>query len=197
MKDQLWDGLGEFKKFGSFSRPYPSKIRRFFAPDDDVHGAMMSILHSVQRSLEVAMFAWDDDEVNTVVLNLAANSSVTVKVALDSRQATGPHEQALLQAWPKDVVGADLAVGESRMHAISHLKLFVVDGLYTIGGSTNLSRSAIFSQNNELVIVRDPTYAAETRAKIDLVFSEMLQQANVLHAPSQPVSGTPSPAQGA
>lgn len=177
MADALWDSLGGFKKFGGgFSSDYPFSVRRFFAPDDDVHGALMAVLSSATLSIAGSMYGYDDDEVNTLLLKHAHDPNLPVQLALDKSQAGGVHERTLLAEWPHDVIGNNLVIGQSRDHAINHLKLFVIDGLYTIGGSTNLSTSGESKQNNELIVVRDPTYAAESRAKIDLCHDEMRRQ---------------------
>ena len=151
-------------------------MRRFFAPDDNVHGALMAVLSSARLSIAGSMYGYDDDEVNQLLLKHANNPNLPVQLALDKTQAGGAHEKALIAEWPKDIIGNRILIGQSRKHAINHLKLFVIDGLYTIGGSTNLSVGGEGAQNNELIVVRDPTYAAESRAKIDLCHSEMEKQ---------------------
>lgn len=174
--DALWQSLDRHKRAWPFQAGYPITVRRFFAPDDDVHGALMDVLGSAHMSVAAAMYGYDDDDVNALLLKHAHDPALPVQLALDKSQAGGVHERVLVAEWPHDVIGNNLVIGTSRLHAISHLKLIVVDGLYTIGGSTNLSTSGESRQNNELIIVRDPVYAAESRAKIDLVHSEMTHQ---------------------
>lgn len=173
----VWDDLASFKKLGSFADPYPQNVRRLFAPDDDVHGAMVALVKSARVSLACAMYGWDDDELDELFRDAWQTEKLPVRIALDKSQSGGVHERTILAKWPTDVIGNEIVIGQSRKHAISHLKLCVVDGLYTIQGSTNWSLSGEQKQNNECSIVRDPTFAAESRAKIDLTFSEMLKQA--------------------
>lgn len=171
-----WMDLGQYKKFGSFGIGYPATVRRFFAPDDDVHSALMAVLESAHLSVAAAMYGYDDDDVNSLLLKHAHDVTMPVQLALDSTQAGGVAERKLIAMWPHDVIGNNLVIGQSRKHAINHLKLFVLDGIYTIGGSTNLSTSGEGAQNNELIIVKDAVYAAESRAKIDLCHDEMRRQ---------------------
>lgn len=173
-----WAGLGQYKRVGVFGDTYPSLMRRFFAPGDDVHGVLMAVLSSARLSVAGSMYGYDDDEVNALLLKHAHDPLLPVQLALDKSQAGGVHEKALVAEWPHDVIGNSLVIGQSVKHAINHLKLFVIDGVYTIGGSTNLSTGGEASQNNELIVVMDPTYAAESRAKIDLCISEMRHQMN-------------------
>ena len=63
------------------------------------------------------------------------------------------------------------------MHdAISHLKIVIVDGVYTVKGSTNWSLSGEQQQDNELTLSRNAVIAAETRAILDLNHDFMLKQ---------------------
>jgi len=170
-----WDSLDNFKKAG-FLSGYPTNLKRFFAPEDDVHGALAAVVKSAKLSIACAMFGWDDDEIDELFREALINEGLPVQVALDKTQAAGKHEREILAKWPVHIIGNNVVIGQSSKHAISHLKLFVIDGIYTVGGSTNLSDSGEKKQNNELIVFRDPVYAAETRAKIDLVHDEMARQ---------------------
>ena len=91
------------------------------------------------------------------------------------------------------------------MHnAISHLKIVIVDGVYTVKGSTNWSLSGEQQQDNELSLNRNAVIAAETRAILDLNHDFMLKQMvgsglNVAKflAPTTPGSTPPLPPQPA
>jgi phosphatidylserine/phosphatidylglycerophosphate/cardiolipin synthase-like enzyme len=61
-------------------------------------------------------------------------------------------------------------------NAISHLKIVIVDGVYTVKGSTNWSLSGEQQQDNELTLSRNAVVAAETRAILDLNHDFMLKQ---------------------
>jgi phosphatidylserine/phosphatidylglycerophosphate/cardiolipin synthase-like enzyme len=60
--------------------------------------------------------------------------------------------------------------------AISHLKVLIVDGVYTVTGSTNWSISGETEQDNQLTLSRNAVIAAETRAVLDLNHDFMLKQ---------------------
>jgi len=171
--------LDQFKKFGSFGPSYPPMVRRFFSPDDDVHGALMMAISNPQLSVFSAMFGYDDEEVNNKFLEFASNPKIPFVLCLDKTQAAGVHEKKLIALFPTADLGNSLVIGKSRVHSqISHTKLIVIDGIITIGGSTNLSVSGENQQNNEMIIIIDSTYAAETIAKIMLIHSEMQGQMN-------------------
>lgn len=96
-------------------------------------------------------------------------------MSLDSSQAAGVHEKVLVAPWAS-AMGTSVAVGRSVKHAISHLKVAVVDGLYVVGGSTNWSLGGATAQDNELVVQRSPLVAARYSAILDVNHSEMLKQ---------------------
>jgi phosphatidylserine/phosphatidylglycerophosphate/cardiolipin synthase-like enzyme len=122
------------------------------------------------------MFGYDDDELDSIIRRKLSNEHVYVQMSLDSRQAAGKHEKRLLERWHNDGFGNSIAIGQSEKHAISHLKIVIVDGIYTVKGSTNWSLSGETEQDNELTLSRNPVIAAETRAVLDLNHDVMLKQ---------------------
>ena len=172
-----WDGLGKYKAEGSFLDGYPDDQRTFFAPRDDVHGLLVALLDSAQHSIVVNMFGYDDDQLNSIIQAKLADEKVYVQMSLDRSQASGVHEKQILARWGNDAFGNSIAIGTSSRHnAISHLKIVIVDGVYTVKGSTNWSLSGEQDQDNELTLSRNAVIAAETRAILDLNHDFMLKQ---------------------
>jgi phosphatidylserine/phosphatidylglycerophosphate/cardiolipin synthase-like enzyme len=56
------------------------------------------------------------------------------------------------------------------------MKIVIIDGVYTVRGSTNWSLSGEQDQDNELTIHNNAVIAAETRAELDRNHDEMLKQ---------------------
>ena len=178
MSDAVWDGLDKFKRSDNgFGSDWPANVKRFWSPDDDVHGALKYLIASATKTLDVAMYGYDDDELDSLFRAAWESDRVAVRLCLDRSQAGGVHEKQLLKAWPTGTGNLPFVIGESRLHAISHLKLCVVDGLYTIEGSTNWSTSGEQKQNNECSIIRDPVVAHDSIWKIALTYAEMTAQA--------------------
>ncbi len=173
----VWDELGKFKAEGRFLDGYPADERTFFAPRDDVHGLLVALLASSQHSIVVNMFGYDDDELNKIIQGKLADEKVFVQMSLDRSQAGGVHEKQILAQWCSDAFGNSIAIGTSSVrNAISHLKIVIVDGVYTVKGSTNWSLSGEQQQDNELSLSRNAVIAAETRAILDLNHDFMLKQ---------------------
>jgi phosphatidylserine/phosphatidylglycerophosphate/cardiolipin synthase-like enzyme len=144
----VWDNLGQYKAEKCFLDGYPDDQRTFFSPRDDIHGMLVALLGSAQHSIVVNMFGYDDDELKKI-----------------------------LASWNNNAFGNSIAIGTSSVHnAISHLKIVIVDGVYTVKGSTNWSLSGEEQQDNELSLSRNAVVAAETRAILDLNHDFMLKQ---------------------
>lgn len=164
------DDLDRFKAAPGFSDAYKAlPLRSFYAPVDDVHGALKAVLGSVTTSLTMSMFGFDDDELADMLHALMANPAVAVKLVLDKSQSRGVHERAILarEHYPNTMV----AIGNSEDHAIIHLKEAVVDGRFRISGSTNLSASGEGKQDNELTVLDSTDAAAEAEQRIAAIFA--------------------------
>ena len=172
-----WDDLGQYKAEGRFLDGYPDDQRTFFAPRDNVHGLLVTLLDNAQHSIVVNMFGYDDDELNKIIQGKLADEKIYVQMSLDRSQASGVHEKQILASWNNNAFGNSIAIGTSSVHnAISHLKIVIVDGVYTVKGSTNWSLSGEQQQDNELTLSRNAVVAAETRAILDLNHDFMLKQ---------------------
>jgi phosphatidylserine/phosphatidylglycerophosphate/cardiolipin synthase-like enzyme len=159
---------------------------------DDVHGALTDVLQSTSKSLVIAMYGYDDDQLNQVIQQQLNSATVYVQMSLDSSQASGVHEKDLLAnlgKWENQKVGNSIAIGRSEKGAIMHMKLVIVDGLDVITGSTNWSTSGETQQDNQLTVIRDPLVAAEARARLDVIHDSMLKQMAAATQPAAAVTG--------
>jgi len=153
---------------------WPEDRRTLYAPVDDVHGALVHVIRSARRSLVLAMYGLDDEELADAIREKLEDEHVYVQLTLDSSQAGGVHERALLarEDYPASVV----AVGRSERGAIMHLKELVVDGTIVVTGSTNWSASGESQQDNQLTVEISPAAAAVATARIGAIHAHMLAQ---------------------
>ena len=174
--------LDEFKETPAPVILAPMNIRTLYAPVDRVHDALKALLQSATKSLVITMYGYDDADLNATIQAQLANEHIYVQLSLDSTQAAGQTEKAILATWGADQIGTSVAIGRSEKGSIMHLKMVIVDGLDVVTGSTNWSADGENKQDNALVVIRDPYVAAEARARLDIIHSEMLKQM-ARHAP--------------
>lgn len=173
----VWDDLAQYKAEKRFLDGYPPDQRSFFSPRDDIHPMLASLLGSAQHSLVLNMYGYDDPELDELIRGKLDSKHVYVQMSLDKSQAGGVHEKVLLAKWSNDAFGNSIAIGTSEVHhAISHLKVLIVDGVYTVTGSTNWSISGESEQDNQLTLSRNAVVASELRAVLDLNHDWMLKQ---------------------
>ena len=180
-KPFAFEDLASYKK-GAALPGYPPNIITLFSPEDDVHGALLALVASATRSLVLNMFTYTDADLDAAIHEKLADEKVYVQMSLDKDQSAVKNEQGLLKGWA-GAVGNSIAIGNSAKGAYSHLKLLVVDGIYTVDGSTNWTASAETKQDNSVRVFKDPVIAAESRAILDLNHSSMLKQMGGKGAP--------------
>lgn len=149
-------------------------LRSLYSPIDDVHGALKAVIGSAQHSIVVSMFGYDDDELAALLDKALKDPAMYVQITLDSSQASGVHEKAILTKYAHEMTGNSVAIGRSEKGAIVHRKMVIVDGLWWIGGSTNWSTSGESQQDNELTIIRDALHCTKARTVLDIAHDHIL-----------------------
>lgn len=177
LADVPFEELGRFKQAQSFPHGYSTEYLTFYAPrDTGVHEVLLWAILQARSSIAINMYGFTDPQVVALLQHHAESPHMVVTLSLDSTQAGGKSEKALLERLRNDLPGNSIAVGRSERGDISHDKLMVIDGLFLVTGSTNWSFGGEEKQDNQLTISRDPVACAEARAVIDIDHDLMLKQ---------------------
>lgn len=157
---------------------WPADQIHLFSPEDGegIHALLVDLVQSAQHSLVLNLYGYDDRDIDAALRAKAGSPDIYFQASLDKTQAAGKSEAELLALWPHDAMGTSIAIGTSSKHAISHLKVLIVDGLYVVTGSTNWSLGGETKQDNQLVVHRSAVVAAAYRTKLDIDHDFMLAQ---------------------
>lgn len=154
---------------------YPPNMRTYWSPQDNVHSVLKSLVRSCTQSFVLAMYGYDDDELAAQVDGLLTKPAVFCQITLDSSQAGGTHEAALLAKYRNEMSGNSVAIGRSEKGAIMHRKVMIIDGVWRVSGSTNWSAAGESTQDNELTVVQDAVACAEARRILDIEHDHALK----------------------
>lgn len=184
--------LASYTKEKAFAANASKDFHLFYVGRDDVHNVLKHIISGVRTSFYINMFGFDDDELNSIIMEKVMDPSITVLITLDKSQAGGVHEKKLLDADRKQSLASfnsHFVIGQSATHQISHTKGFVADGKIAGEGSTNWSSSGegtfvvigqaggvgYKAQNNTQSVITDPDTVVRFTAQ--LIAEHMTAQA--------------------
>jgi len=81
-------------KAAPFPPAYPDTTRTFYSPVDQVHQALKDLLTSADKTIIVAMYGYDDPELNAALQSSLNDENIYVQMSLDSSQAAGKAESS-------------------------------------------------------------------------------------------------------
>lgn len=180
----ILEDLAPFTREGVFAPESSPDFRLFYAGRDDLHGILKYLWSRVTLSAYFNLFGYDDEELNQLVMNVAADPHAVLVATLDKSQAGGVHERKILASdIAADPIGfaAHFAIGQSATHQISHTKGGVLDGRVGFEGSTNWSAAGegtftpgstgpggpgLKAQNNTLAVFTDPSACSRFTAEL-------------------------------
>lgn len=169
-------------KAQALSALYPTNVRTFYSPVDQVHKVELALIASATTSLTVAMYGFDDQDVADLIKTKMTNPGINVQLTLDKIEAGGAHERDLLAQ--ENYPNSSVAIGSSEHGRIMHMKLIVVDGVVRMSGSTNLSTAGESLQDNELTVICDQVIAAEAEQRCNEIHAHMLSTAGTRGFPN-------------
>ncbi len=143
------------------------RIATYFAPEDDVLGAVTALVGSAQNSIRFMTFSYTLEPLGDAMLNRAA-AGVDIQGIFER---TGS-ETIYSRMTPLFCAGVPVRQDGNRY--ILHHKVIVIDRSIVIIGSFNFSNNAATSNDENLLIVQDANLAAQYLAEFDRRWAEAL-----------------------
>ena len=168
------EDLDKFKRFG-LDAGYQTNVRRFYSPWDDEHPVIMACLNEVRTSYVSSDYGFTDEEAAAKIDTFLLDPTIYCQLTLDSSQDAGPTQVKVLQKLHHDATGNSVATGRSEKGEIIHRKMRIINGVWLLTGSTNLSMNGEQRQDNELTVTYDPVACAEARHILDLSHTKALK----------------------
>lgn len=155
--------------------PSSTPARALFFPGDI--SPLLALINSARGSLDIAIYNLTSDKIANPIL-AAQKRGVRVRIVTDSEQAEGDargNDISRLESAGVSVVRCKGLVtkGQGGRPGIMHNKYLIVDGHTIATGSFNYTRIAMEGNNENLLILTDPTLAAQYAAN----FQHLLRDA--------------------
>jgi phosphatidylserine/phosphatidylglycerophosphate/cardiolipin synthase-like enzyme len=141
-----------------------SAIEIYFAPDDRPLDRLVELIEAAESQVDFLAFAFTSPDLAGAIRARAA-AGVRVRGVIESGQA-----ENLGSEWPA-LRDAGLDVRLDGNPANMHHKVIVIDRSVVVFGSYNLSRSAEYFNDENLVVVHGPAIAARFLAEFERVFA--------------------------
>ena len=132
-----------------------------FSPEERLDAIDAALIATAKNSIDLASYALTDPIVLDA-LNTAERREVVIRVVLDPRER---HDFVRL---------GDLSdnVRIKRGGPFMHLKAYEIDGTLLRTGAANFSTSGENSQDNDLIVIRDPAAAAKFEAHFERMWRD-------------------------
>ncbi len=142
-----------------------STIATHFAAEGAVIGKVAEALNKAEHSIQFLTFSYTHDDVNQVVMQKMADG-VKVRGVFDNTQAGSRYSKY------HDLKAAGADVRRDGNSRVMHHKVFVIDEKTVITGSFNFSKSADKSNDENLLIIEDPTVARAYLQEFERVYNQ-------------------------
>lgn len=140
-------------------------VETYFSPDDGVAQHVVELVNSADQNIYFLAYSFTSDEIAQAMLD-RMKAGVEVRGVMDESQYksnAGTEYDVLREA------GADIRL--DAIPGLLHHKVIIVDGKAVAFGSYNFSRNAEKINDENLVIVFNPTIAQKFVAEFERIFA--------------------------
>lgn len=143
-------------------------VRNAFSPDAAITTELVRRVAKAQRTIDILAFTITSDPLTDAVI-AAQKRGVRVRAVLETRNAkAGTSSFGQLQ-------GAKIDVHMDGNCYTMHDKVFVIDGQTVITGSFNWTKAAQEQNDENVLIIDDPTLAAHYTAEFGRIYAQALR----------------------
>jgi phosphatidylserine/phosphatidylglycerophosphate/cardiolipin synthase-like enzyme len=136
-----------------------------FSPGADCASVVTKWIDRAKVSVHVLIYDFTLDRIGDAVVR-AKNRGVDVRIVLEADNAKGSgSEYAYLKS-------SGVQIRLDTNPALMHDKIAIIDGLYVITGSFNWTNAANSNHNDNLVVLRDQTWAQAFEQQFTLIWSQ-------------------------
>lgn len=167
--EQLWQGIHNMPNAAATDFNIgAADVSVHFSPDDNIRANfLLPMLKQADSSVYVMAYSFTSDEIAAQLVALM-QQGVEVKIVVDesTRNQQGA-EYAALKAQ-----GMDIHL-DGNSHKLHH-KVIIIDGQHVVTGSYNFTQSAETRNDENMVIIRNRTIAANFSAEFDKVYQQAI-----------------------
>lgn len=142
----------------------PQDLEVCFSPDEPCDIKLIKLVQSAQKSIDVAVFDINLDQL--VHELLVASKKIPVRIVVDSRQAKGDHSLVPLMIK----AGAQIRYGRQR--GLMHNKFIIIDGKMVETGSFNYTNHARKANNENQVYLADPNIVTRYKNRFEEIWAQ-------------------------
>lgn len=142
----------------------PQDLEACFSPDEPCEIKLDKFLDSAQKSIDVAIYDINLDELVHELLVKARQ--IPIRVVVDRKQASG--KNSLVPTLIRG--GIEIRYGHQR--GIMHNKFAIVDGERLVTGSFNFTHHASRANNENQIYIFSPAVVERYRKRFEKIWSE-------------------------
>lgn len=145
-----------------------ANVVNMFAPDDPITDEIIARLNAAEQRIDVLAFAYTSDTIAQAMIQ-AKQRGLAVRGVMESRNSKGTGSEF----QPLQAAGIDMHTDGNCY--IMHSKTIIIDGRTVITGSFNFTRAAQVQNDENVLIIDDPSMAARYMEEFERVYQQALQ----------------------
>ncbi len=161
-------------KFGIFSpenTPHPRleiagvQVENFFEPEANARARIIELIGTARSGIDVLAFVFTDDEIAKAIV-ARHRAGVPVRIVVETRNVTADGSD--VAAFQK----AGIPILFDGNPYLMHHKVIIVDGTTVISGSYNFSGNAANANDENVLILHNPSIAAQYAAEFQRIYEQ-------------------------